>query len=384
LLNPGTFPRGHRLYVRNNFIGSKLSVGGTPYIGTLPVILTKTATAYDGGGYNFIANPYNSTIDFDLLTKGGSVNNAFFIYANANYGYYQGVGGSTEGVALNLGSNLIASMQGFFVRALAGPDVNRTLTFNENAKVANNTASFYRSGPVVDRLRIKVRDNANHSDEAVIRFRSAATDGIDANIDGSSFRGDWLNISSVVGTSTADVNSLPLLTGRKSVFLDLFTYNTGAFALDFSEVESFQSYVEIILVDNFTGTRTNVRNQPSYAFQVTSNPASRGNRRFELIFSDTRVTSITKPTVSGPGLSVWPNPASDAQQVMVGVSGSVTGAATFFVTDAAGRTIATQEVMLSGDANQAYPLSAKLAAGTYTVRCVSATATLATRLVINQ
>lgn len=388
-INPGSL-RGYRAYVRSGFLtGSTpvVSVSGTPYVGTVTATLTKTAGQYYGGGYNLIANPYMSPIDFDLVTKGGGVNNAFFVYNGSvgNYQVYVGAAGFNEGVALNApgpNPNHIPSSQAFFVRTATN---GSTITFSESNKVANNTANFYRSGPVADRLRIAARDAAGHQDEAVIRFRQGATEGFDTQADAGALGADYISVSSVItgSTETMDVNTLPVLGARRSVFLSVRAASNGTYAMDFSELESFETYMDVLLVDHLTGTTTNLRNQASYTFQVTANPASQGTRRFEVIFNDARVTAV-KPTVGGAALSAWPNPASADQHIMVSVSGSLTGAADLQVFDAAGRLMHTQQVTLTGDANQAYELGAQLAAGAYTVRCTTASATMSTRLVVNK
>lgn len=389
-INPGGVLRGYRAYVRNGFLtGSTpvVSVFGNPYVGNVVATLTKTAGQYYGGGYNLIANPYMSAVDFDAVVKGGGVNNAFFVYNGAvgNYQVYVGSGGFNEGVALNAAGpnpNHIPSSQAFFMRTAVN---NATVTFSEAHKVANATANFYRTGPVADRLRIAARDAAGHKDEAVIRFRQGATEGFDVQGDAGALGADYVSVSSVIAgsTETMDVNTLPLLGARRSVFLSVRATSNGTYAMDFSELESFESYMDILLVDHLTGTTTNLRNQASYTFQVTSNPASQGTRRFEVIFNDARVTAV-KPTVGGAALSAWPNPASADQHIMVSVSGSLTGAADLQVFDAAGRLMHTQQVTLTGDANQAYELGAQLAAGAYTVRCTTASASMSTRLVVNK
>ncbi len=389
LINPGGNIRGHRLYLRSLFLNNnpRLAAAGTPYIGNVSVPVTRTAGQYFNGGYNLIANPYMSTIDFDVVTKGTGVNNAYFIYDGqaGQYQVYVGASGNDEGVAVNIpgpNANRLASSQAFFVRTAS----NSTLSFEENDKVADNNRTFVRTGAVADRLRVTMRGPSNRWDEAVIRFRAGSTEGYDLATDAGSMGGDYVSVASRAQglNESLDINTLPLFTGRRSVWLNVRSWmGAGNYSLDFSELETFESYMDIVLVDHLTGAMTNLRRQPSVSFSITANPASQGLNRFELVFNDARVTDL-KANLSAPALSAWPNPASSNEQVSVAVSGLLSGAATLQVYDAAGRLVYTQALALTGRAEETYPIRTSLSAGTYTVRCTAASTTMATRLVVQQ
>jgi hypothetical protein len=359
-----------------------VSVAGTPFVGNFTATLTKTAGQYGGGGYNLLINPYASPIDMSSAGVSYSgVDKAIFYWnsAGGNYGVFLN-GGTNDNATVNAGSPIIASSQAFFVRATSN---GGTVDFTENAKAASTSTSFFRTVPV-NNLRIAARDQSGRKEETLIRFRDGATDKYEGAMDAGALGGEGLQLSSVIAGNAEymDINTFPILAGRRSVFLNVQSPTTGTAALDFSEFESIDANVDILLVDHLTGKTTNVRNQPSYSFSITSNPASKGDKRFEVVFSNASVTAVK--ATAGTSLSAWPNPANGSQKVMVAVSGSIKGAANLYVTDAAGRIVHTQVLNLTGDANQAYGVNASLATGTYTLRCTTSTATMTTRLVVNQ
>jgi len=388
VINPGTELRGYRLWLRNTFLNGvsrTLSASGAPYVGNITASVTRTTGQYANGGYNLIINPYCSDID---MASGGitftGVDRAIFTYNGAagNYGVFVN-GGTNDNAVVNgaANANVIASSQSFFVRATTAVG---TVLFTEAAKTAT-AGTFFRVGDPVNQMRITARDAANHKEETLVRFRDGATDAMDNNMDAGSWGAEYISVSTVIANNPerADVNTLAPLAGRKSVWLSVQAPVSGAFALNFSELESFDANVDMFLVDHLTGTTTNVRNQAAYNFQITSNPASQGVNRFEVIFSVSSVTS-NKNLSNGSALSAWPNPATGSDKVMVAVSGKLKGAAILQVLDVAGRIVHTQVLNLTGDANQAYELSATLSTGSYTLRATTDAATMATRLVVNR
>ena len=161
---------GYMLYINENDMPVTLTLQGTPKTGSqsLPVSYTYGGTP-DEDGWNLVANPFPSTIDWDAGTSGWTrsmIDDAVYVYdANASqYATY------VNGVGTNGGSRYIASGQAFWVKANA---LGAVLTVKEGATTPEPDATF-RQGNDVRGIRIAMKHN-EHSDETVLRFDPAAT-----------------------------------------------------------------------------------------------------------------------------------------------------------------------------------------------------------------
>lgn len=246
-------------------------------------------------GWNFVGNPYPSTIDWDApsgWTRTG-INDAIYMKDNGTNLMAAYVGG----VATNGGSRYIAMGQGFTVKSDGGPI---DFQVNENAKAPGVTTSFIREGSINDLLRIALK-RGSLKDETVIRFAEGATEGFDIALDAYKYMnqtfvdGDYenghemaklsiLNLSSVSKGSRWAINALPGTSSCTStVSLDVSDVIPGNYELEFSDFESFDESVQIRLIDTFKGTTVNIRNTTSYNFDVTTDLASYGDR-FKISF----------------------------------------------------------------------------------------------------
>ncbi|MCB9197905.1 MAG: T9SS type A sorting domain-containing protein [Flavobacteriales bacterium] len=92
-------------------------------------------------GWNFIANPFLSPIDFDRVTLNGSIGNYFYIYdAQNDWQYWDGDGQSSSTSALD--SGIIAPYQGFWVFNSGGVT---TLTVDQSSKAPTAANPFVKS-----------------------------------------------------------------------------------------------------------------------------------------------------------------------------------------------------------------------------------------------
>lgn len=171
--------KGYMVYLGNGAQTTSdilLDVSGTAVTGNfnLPVNYTSSLPSAipDADGWNLVANPYCSVIDWDspAWTKTGI---SPFIYAyNAdvgNYSVYQG----GSGMGINGGSNLLASHQGFWVKANS---VNPVLTVTETVKSSAQRVLLRNANPItVPALKMKL-SGAKGSDECLVLFHDGAGD----------------------------------------------------------------------------------------------------------------------------------------------------------------------------------------------------------------
>ena len=183
-----------------------------------------------------------------------------------------------------------------------------------------NLTTAQNNGPS-NVLRITmVRGTAR--DEIVIDFRSDATAGFDYNADAwKLFNGSFDLSSMLADGSKLAINSLPPLDSQVTVKLAVDNVALDDYEFDFADYESFPDSVSIVLSDKFTNKQFDVRKGGGYPFSVTSDSASLGDNRFQMIFSILR--SNNKSETEQPAVitqiedsnrrsfSVYPNPVNE-------------------------------------------------------------------------
>ncbi len=291
---------GARLWIRNgNFFtagqgDSRLRAKGAPVLGTynFPNLryCASGCTFANENGFNLVANPYASAIDWDdaSWTK-TNLEDAVYIYdfLNGRYSTY------INGVGVNGGSNMIPSSQGFFVWANAA---SPALSIQKEAARTTNP-SMRRAGAVTNVLHLTLSNAANQSDQTAVRFSPSATAGYDANLDGRNLAGDILDISTIgANGESLSVDSRPVV-GTSIIPLALKL--TGSGMITFNGLSSFDNGVSLSLLDQTTGQTTPV----AEGLQVAVN----GGNRYALVVNN--VTSLNNNLATS--FSIYPNPTRD-------------------------------------------------------------------------
>ncbi|MDK2910945.1 MAG: hypothetical protein PWR20_2513 [Bacteroidales bacterium] len=241
---------------------------------------------YDG--WNLLGNPFTSAIDRDLGNwDPTNVEPAVYVWNNGNYVSWNGGGTLTDGI-IPLG-------QGFFMKATAN---NGTVTIPEAARVHSNQA-FYKSSPV-NTLRVDVSNAANsYTDALVIRYTEGATAQYDASFDARKLSGlaDAPEIW-CPGDVPTSLNSLPSIEANPEVWIAYKPAGNTQHTLTFSGLETFEYSAPVILTDMVTGSRTDLRTQPSYTFMAS---ATDPENRFKLTFAS---VGIDEPQAL-QGVNAW-------------------------------------------------------------------------------
>ncbi len=289
-----TSGRGYAIFIRGNIepflsAGSALwNVRGPVNRDNINYGVTFTSSGIPANdGWNLVGNPYPSTMDWDAPSGWTRTNISGTIYTRNNATGQYAVYTSGSG-GLNGGSRYVAMGQGFWVQATgAAPN----MATNENVKAAGTQTTFFRERSEYNILKFALTNGANR-DEAIIHFRDDATDGFDAHADAWKLPNTTLNLSTVVDEiGKLAINSFGDFNCAKSVKLDVSSVTPSNYTLEFSSIETFESYIGLTLVDNFSGNEIDLRDQSTYAFQVTANPLSFGDSRFTIRFSGAEVRS---------------------------------------------------------------------------------------------
>ncbi len=276
-------------------------------------------------GWNLIANPYPSNIDWETVTK-SDVDVALYTYRPSfNGGVYASY---VNGSSTNGGSNIIESCSGFFVRAT---DVTAHLGFHETDKVgAEPLNTMFRNYTIINnRLLLQLKsDSTQVTDDVVIRFGSDnATDQFDAKLDAYNLANSINDLYvldaeqkrySIFHGSELKAPSLE----KREINLGLMLTSTGKYSLTAKTLNAFVGGNKVYLKDKEQNILTEIADSTVYSFNV--NNLATAQNRFSIVFNakEKPVTVAAVPF----GIKVSPNPARDNLQV--GFAGADETAAT--------------------------------------------------------
>ncbi|GAA5034668.1 hypothetical protein GCM10011506_29330 [Marivirga lumbricoides] len=279
--------KGFSVFTRDTKNPLRLELVGEPVQGDFEFNLlaegTNDPTANDGvgDGWNLVANPYQSPIQWG--GEGWTSSNLSPVLSiwDADYpggGKYFYAGGGVSDSSFN---GEVAIGQGFWVQAI---DSNPQLIISESAKVNTNSAVFYRNAvqqPVQFTIRL-AKDGIE--DKAFILYSEAGSRIYNGAIHGRKRTNDIFNIA----TASADgvdlaVNHLPNNFCSDSIAILTSNLAPGNYKISFEKLETFHDNEEFTLIDHFLQTEVDVTLQTSYAFDVEHAGDPSGVGRFTLI-----------------------------------------------------------------------------------------------------
>ena len=230
----------------------------------------------DNAGWNLIANPYPSAIDWDKIDwenldpdSIAGINAAVYIWDQQNSTYKEW--------SPILGSLNIASGQGFFVETNAP---SPRLIVSEEIK-ANQNPTFLRKSAPENILQILMSNQEGLVDEIHIAQRANATNDFDGFLDAHKKKGTYFNVSSFdsEGNELA-INTLPL-SGQLKVVLNV-EGNNGDYCFEFNGLDSFNPHRTLYLRDNYLESSIVLGDKNIYKFSINDDPNSYGKNRFEI------------------------------------------------------------------------------------------------------
>ncbi|MDZ4668950.1 MAG: T9SS type A sorting domain-containing protein, partial [bacterium] len=280
---------------------------------TLPVSFSNSNTLANDG-WNLVANPYPSAIDWNA-TSGWTKTNIggtiwIFNPTTNTYGNWDGV------TPTNSVTGIISSSQAFFVKASATP----TLSCTEAVKVSENGSRMFK-GPEINTLRIGLVKDETNKDETVIRFMDGKKDEFSEEDDVTKYYNPTVNISSYYGINKyAAVNYLKNeLNVDKTIPLSVWVDEAGTYKLNFTGMSQFSLYKNIFLKDKFLNTLTDIVQKPIVDFTITSDANTKGDNRFEIVFVAKGSTKTPEELLNqnNYSLSIYPNPASSLLNIRI-------------------------------------------------------------------
>jgi subtilisin family serine protease len=304
--------KGYMVYLGTGLVNTNnITIDATGPISkgafTFPITYTNsTPTANpNNDGWNLIANPYPSAIDWDSpdWSRNG-VNGAIYIYNADNQQYATYVAGS-GGLGINGGTNIIASSQGFWVKANA---LNPTLiATTEQVKTAGNP-TFFRSSNNTNSngiIKLKLTQGASF-DETIIRTNELATDNFDNEFDAGkmySMNPNFPNIATKLNGLVYAINTVHNFNETNEIPIELKVSQTGTIQL---QIEGIQNYAnQAFIKDNLTQNIIEINSDTSISIFVSDTFSIRN--QYSLLFNpDFTVSNKNKISAK---LSYFPNPA---------------------------------------------------------------------------
>ncbi|MBS1526263.1 MAG: hypothetical protein JST19_11470 [Bacteroidetes bacterium] len=269
-------------------------------------------------GYCLVGNPYASTINWEKYNRNSTVSNSsiygsgslsstiyMFNPTNKQYEAYMQKTGTivsadttsniNPGTAVGSASNMIASGQGFFIRASSA---TQTLSFRETAKTTTQPsasqlnilmgkpkATASTDEPLV---RLQLSKDSINTDEIVVRLNNNASNCYLITEDAEDMGG----ISPAVSLSAMASDSVKLCIDRlpfpakQPQLIPLLVDGTvtGQYQLKLKQLTNLQPIYGVWLKDRTRPDSINLRTNPVYSFTINkANPATFGAGRFQLV-----------------------------------------------------------------------------------------------------
>ncbi|SMG41898.1 Por secretion system C-terminal sorting domain-containing protein [Marivirga sericea] len=283
VMEPG---KGFAVYMRDLNNPLTLELSGEAVQGDFDFSLTPgtgdpLANGGLGDGWNLVANPYQSPIQWGATGWTSQGLGPIVSVWDADYPgggkfYYAGVG-----VNESLFDGEIAIGQGFWVQAI---EANPQLRITESAKVKQNNTSFYRNSASQSPVVVVSLTKDNLEDKAFIKFSAEGSEMYNPYVHGRKRANGIFNIASATkdGVDLA-INQLPEVFCQDSVSLVTSNMSTGNYSLSFEQLESFQDGELFSLVDHYSNTEIRITPETNYDFEVVNSTGPSAIDRFTVV-----------------------------------------------------------------------------------------------------
>lgn len=337
-----------------NFTGNLLTGDQT--------FLSLSYTPAAGGylyGWNLVGNPFPSAIDLDVAALTATGLNGFaYVWTGSNY-----VSGPLAGGAGTLAGNIIPSAQGFFVRTEAA-GANLTIP---NAARVHSTQSFYKNSESFDNTIMLTASGNGAEDRMMFAVNPEATAGYDSNFDAYKLFGnaDAPQLYTKAGDLNLSISSVDVIEAETEFPVMFKAGVDGNYTITSSYPESFMSGSQIILTDNLTGLRQDLRQNPVYAFSAAVGDDA---NRFKLSFA---TVGIEEP--SGLNIGVY----AAGNQIRLVLPELMKGRVN--ISNLSGQLLYSQNFNGSGELG----IGASYPAGVYLVTVISANGSTTRKVFVN-
>ena len=276
---------------------STVNFTGPINTGTQSIALSYTSANTNKNGWNLIANPFASNINWTSIQTHNTSNldNAIYRF-NPNGAYASYV----NTVAVNGGDPVIENGASFFVHSTGAT----TLSVQESDKVSTApAASLFGVDPSVAKSIIKLslqKEGETSGDEVVVRWGvDAATDNFDGKYDAydlGRMKGADLSVIGSDGTNYSIFHGSALQIKdreQRAIALGAKNLTEGNYSINAALLSDMYDGNEVYLIDHYTNQSTLISaNSAAYTFSVTSNTASAAASRFSIALNYQQKTAV--------------------------------------------------------------------------------------------
>ncbi|MGI4869571.1 MAG: endo-1,4-beta-xylanase [Janthinobacterium lividum] len=358
-----------------------VSLTGTLNNGAMSMTNLTRGTQTDAG-WQLLGNPYPAPLNWDAVTTSGLDATLYVSQATGPYAGRYSSYVPTTGVSTNGGTNMLAAMQGFFVRTTSASTAG-SLSFANAARATTYVnPTFQRTTTGTDPLvRLDLRDATGAADEMIVYFPSAitATTGFDAAADAYKIAGGTSVLASEVGATLLSINALPTL-GNTDVLVPLRVQATqaGTYTLRATELLNLPAGIRAYLRDAQTNTLFDLSQPTGYTLSLNPSAAT---GRFTLVLSTSKALGTASAAISQQ-VALYPNPSHGGSLALRLPAALAQQAVEVSVLNALGQQVARQT--LAAGAQPVHTLALpSLAPGIYTVRLQTVAGTISKRLTID-
>ncbi len=234
-------------------------------------------------GFNLTGNPYPSPVDWDEAgwTK-TNIDDAIYYFRASTTDQYVGtyqsyINGTSSD---NIVSNIIPSMQGFFVHVTDGTwPVTGTLGVDNSVRITDLSHSYTKSSgssalPYL-RMSAKFSDDAGSIDPLVIYFDQKATPGFDSRLDALKLYNTDLKVPNLYAIapdgSKLSISALPeMASDSATIPLGLKLNRTGSIVFKIQDIDNSLKGKRIYLTDLVAGTEQDLLPDKEYMVSLSA------------------------------------------------------------------------------------------------------------------
>jgi hypothetical protein len=276
-----------------------ISFNGTLNSGTVTVPVTRTETG-SSRGFNLVANPYPSYLDWSLVTADGDNANIgttmWFRTKTGGNAYTFSTYNSDGNVAVGNSANttiskLIPPVQAFWIRVNANVGIttySTSITFKNTMRAHKDVSGNTFKAPKLNTqqlLRLQI-SNETYSDEAVVYFNANASNAFDSYDSQKMFESESAlkpEIYTQIGAEQLVINGLNAIQYDVEIPLGYVAKEAGVYSISRPEMTNFEAGTRIILKDKLNAN-TETELSDGIAYNFNSDITAATTDRFSLIF----------------------------------------------------------------------------------------------------
>ncbi len=313
--------QGYMLFVRGDRSVTSTTAPANPTVlrskGTL-FTGTQLPITVKANQFQSVGNPYASPIDFSLITKDTTIDDAFYVYDPYLYGTY-GVGGyqtlssvnnwkpvpgGTSAYPTTVLSSIIQSGQAFFLHSHS--DSNGVVIITEDCKSTTSRPGHSSriaakiTGEQKQFLRASLITNTGlMADGNVVAFDKTYRNNIDGN-DAVKIVNSGENFAVKREGKLFSIEAKSPLKTEDTIYYNISNLNNKPYQLAFAPENMESTGMQAFLIDKFLNKETPVSLSDSTFIEVavTSNAASKTADRFKIVFRQMGTLPVTITSIS--------------------------------------------------------------------------------------